>query len=751
MRKFIFKGYNFLKFVIILSTFSFIVIGCGVVGGRGARGVAPANGGGTVQATIRPGGGLVEVTDPIDSLFGASIDIPSGAVDEDTVISMTKVSLTNDLPEHVQSAGKVIEFGPEGMVFNADVTITMPYNDVNDDGIVDGTGIDEEYVAVYTYDEKMEKWLCLNKIDQDKVNNTVTFTANYFSKCEVGAINISVYGRNDVSFFSIDGLEFDRIIGPGIQDNFRPSYLEPALINGMALGLNSNDVIVFGKGNVDSWHGDANYTQNIVVKELVKTLNSWYNEQHEALHKKTIIITHSWGTVLGFLALMHSNVNPDLFITLSSPLGTQNIFKSTKNPLDGVVVTYVQKQILDTEIKIANYRLLHFRKYPPYVVKAHDPYFGKWINYWAYGDIFSGPIKPDIMFRKTYTPPARLDDKKIDESNTERDWKSTKIWHGITSLNEDKWDKHFDGNTMYLDMGKSFRDEVERTIKNFLGDDCHGVDTDCDGCVDTAELIAGAEKRKKAEITTAQYSEAINNWKACESGSSYINSLGMTFKLISPGTFMMGNPSDPFGYTTYHQVTLTKPFYMQTTEVTQDQWGALMGSNPSKFKNCGASCPVDSVSWDNAQSFLAELNSMGEGTYRLPTDAEWEYAARGGSTTDLPNGNLTVTGCEYDPNLDIMEWYCYNADGKTHPVAQKQPNAWGLYDMHGNVMEWCQDWFGLILPEPVNDPIGPSTGDMRVIRGGLYSFSAENCTSDTKSGEIPDYENGNGFRIVREP
>ena len=319
MRKFIFNVFNLLEPVIILSAFSLIAIGCSVVAGRGARDVVPANGGGTIQTTIRPGGGSLAVTDRINPLFGASIDIPSGAVDEDTVISMTKVSLTNDLPNHVQGAGTVIEFGPDGMVFGTDVDITMPYNDVDNDGIVDGTGIDEEYVAVYTYDEDLKKWLCLKKIDQDKVNNTVTFTTNHFSKCEAAAITTSVYGRDDVSFFAIDGLKFGGIIGPGIQDDLRPSYLEPALINGMGLGLNSNDVIVFGNGNGDSWHGDANYTQDIVVKELVKTLNDWYNEQHETLHKKTIIITHSWGTVLGFLALMHSNVNPDLFITLSSP------------------------------------------------------------------------------------------------------------------------------------------------------------------------------------------------------------------------------------------------------------------------------------------------------------------------------------------------------------------------------------------------------------------------------------------------
>jgi len=123
---------------------------------------------------------------------------------------------------------------------------------------------------------------------------------------------------------------------------------------------------------------------------------------------------------------------------------------------------------------------------------------------------------------------------------------------------------------------------------------------------------------------------------------------------------------------------------MQTTEVTQGQWRAVMGSNPAYFQNCGDDCPVEQVSWDDIQTFIAVLNTRGEGIYRLPTEAEWEYAARAGSTAALANGGTTVTDCSYDQNLDAMGWYCGNAASKTHPVAQKQPNAWGLYDMHGN-------------------------------------------------------------------
>lgn len=164
----------------------------------------------------------------------------------------------------------------------------------------------------------------------------------------------------------------------------------------------------------------------------------------------------------------------------------------------------------------------------------------------------------------------------------------------------------------------------------------------------------------------------------------------MTFNRIPTGTFMMGSPEDePMRDSdeTQHQVTLTNSYYMQTTEVTQGQWKAVMGSNPSWFSDCGDDCPVEEVSWDDVQEFITELNKLGQGTYRLPTEAEWESAARAGSMTAFANGDITETGSGYDPNLDAMGWYSCNSDSKTHPVAQKQPNAWGLYDMHGNVWE----------------------------------------------------------------
>ncbi len=235
------------------------------------------------------------------------------------------------------------------------------------------------------------------------------------------------------------------------------------------------------------------------------------------------------------------------------------------------------------------------------------------------------------------------------------------------------------------------------------------------------------------------------------------NSLGMTFVYIKPGTFTMGSPQDEPGRDSdenQHKVTLTKGFYMQTTEVTQAQWRAVMGKSPSHFKNCGIDCPVERVSWNLVQNFISKLNKRERNiTYRLPTEAEWEYAARAGSPTAFANGGISDTKCNYDDNLADMGWYCGNSNRKTHPVAQQRSNAWGLYDMHGNVWEWCQDWFGDYPSESVIDPTGPSVGLFRVIRGGSWSSEASSCRSADRGMCFPyvDIDNDKGFRLVREP
>jgi serine/threonine protein kinase len=234
------------------------------------------------------------------------------------------------------------------------------------------------------------------------------------------------------------------------------------------------------------------------------------------------------------------------------------------------------------------------------------------------------------------------------------------------------------------------------------------------------------------------------------------NSLGMEFVYIPPGTFIMGSPSSEPGRGSnekQHRVTLTQGFYMQTTEVTQGQWTAVMGRNPSKFTNCGDNCPVETVSWNNAQNFIRMLNRKeGIGTYRLPTEAEWEYSARAGSTTAFANGNISELKCGHDSNLDAMGWYCGNSNKKTHPVAQKRPNDWGLYDMHGNVNEFVQDRYGKYPSDFVTDPKGPSNGPDRVMRGGCWFADAMDSRSAKRYGLSPDYRySSNGFRLVLLP
>ena len=240
------------------------------------------------------------------------------------------------------------------------------------------------------------------------------------------------------------------------------------------------------------------------------------------------------------------------------------------------------------------------------------------------------------------------------------------------------------------------------------------------------------------------------------SSTSYTNSLGMTFILLPAGTFTMGSPSSEPGRWDdegpQHQVTLTRAFYMQTTEVTQEQWETVMGSNPSYFSGC-PTCPVEQVSWDDTQGFITEMNKRGEGTYGLPTEAQWEYGARAGSTTAFYNGAITELSCGLDPNLNAIGWYCYNAESKTHPVGQKTPNAWGLYDMSGNAWEWCQDWYGgsyYSVSRSV-DPPGPIGGSYRVFRGGSWSGHAQDCRAASR-GDPPGYVSyGIGFRLVLSP
>ena len=197
----------------------------------------------------------------------------------------------------------------------------------------------------------------------------------------------------------------------------------------------------------------------------------------------------------------------------------------------------------------------------------------------------------------------------------------------------------------------------------------------------------------------------------------------------------MGSPAEAEDHEedeTLHQVTISQPFYLGKYEVTQAQWRAVMGDNPSFFRNCGDTCPVEGMSWEEVETFIAELNARtGETTYRLPTEAEWEYAARAGTQTTYHFGDAESELCRYANHADSstgLRWRNTTcSDGvadEPAPVGSYQPNQWGLYDMHGNVWEWVADWYGEYPAGPVTDPQGPATGSSRVGRGGGWRSTA---------------------------
>ncbi len=278
----------------------------------------------------------------------------------------------------------------------------------------------------------------------------------------------------------------------------------------------------------------------------------------------------------------------------------------------------------------------------------------------------------------------------------------------------------------------------------------------------------GGEKRARLLVRTDQPAAPVTEVGltgmaigviATDQGIYYspiFNYLNMSFVYIRAGSFLMGSPETEPGRQAdelQHEVTITQPFYLQTTPVTQGQWRAIMGSNPSKFSNGGDNCPVEGVSWHDCQEFLQRLNSREEGTYRLPSEAEWEYACRAETATAFANGDITQLFCDHDPSLDAAGWYCYNADRRTHPVGEKQANPWGLYDMHGQVGEWCQDWYGEYAPTPETDPKGLSSGTERVVRGGSWFASSKKCRSASRFKWPPHSKNNLqiiGFRLVRE-
>ena len=217
---------------------------------------------------------------------------------------------------------------------------------------------------------------------------------------------------------------------------------------------------------------------------------------------------------------------------------------------------------------------------------------------------------------------------------------------------------------------------------------------------------------------------------------------GVSFKMLAVkgGTFQMGSDDWYEWEKPVHQVTLSD-YYIGETEVTQELWNAVMGSNPSYFTG-SMQRPVEMVSWNDCQTFISKLNQLTGETFRLPTEAQWEYAACGGNKSK----GYTYSGSN---EIDEVAWYYFNSSPTTHPVKTKAPNELGIYDMSGNVLEWCSDWYGAYSSAAQTDPTGPATGSSRVHRGGCWGTDAAGCRVADRGFYTPAYGSYNlGLRLA---
>jgi len=321
----------------------------------------------------------------------------------------------------------------------------------------------------------------------------------------------------------------------------------------------------------------------------------------------------------------------------------------------------------------------------------------------------------------------------------------------VDSTSNKFWEVEVKGKTLNVTFGKigtkgqskpkdfttpeKAKAEMEKLIKEKTGK----------GYVEVGGKVLKAAKPAAGKKTSAGsmgegLSKAENQAKLLEEDLGKGVKLEMV--LIPAGKFVMGSPASEKGRydnETQHEVTLTKPFYMGKYEVTQEQWEAVMGDNPSY--TVGAKLPVTDVSWNDCKKFIKKLNGITKGKYRLPTEAEWEYACRAGTSTAYSFGaKITPKDANYDDSKL----------GKPVEVGSYKPNAFGLYDMHGNVWEWCEDRYAKYLAGAVMDPKGPAKGECRVLRGGSFNFVESNARSSDRLVGTPTYRgNDYGFRLAR--
>ncbi len=228
--------------------------------------------------------------------------------------------------------------------------------------------------------------------------------------------------------------------------------------------------------------------------------------------------------------------------------------------------------------------------------------------------------------------------------------------------------------------------------------------------------------------------------------------VSIKFVRIPKGTFLMGSDSTEEGRQKdegpVHEVTISRDYYIGQFEVTQLQWKTIMEENPSVFHSYPESDdhPVERVTWEDIQIFITKLNAFNIGRFRLPTEAEWEYACRAGTQTRYAFGDAPKYW-----ELIQYAWFNSRSEGRSWPLGTKRSNPWGIYDMHGSVWEWCADWYGPYGEDPEIDPTGPKEGENKIIRGGSWFNEPEALRSANRHRQLPDSKHtNNGFRLVME-
>jgi eukaryotic-like serine/threonine-protein kinase len=263
----------------------------------------------------------------------------------------------------------------------------------------------------------------------------------------------------------------------------------------------------------------------------------------------------------------------------------------------------------------------------------------------------------------------------------------------------------------------------------------------------TAQTVQSPSAKRGFAQTLAWRSGSEPFAQSKEPANNITNSIGMKLVWIPPGVFMMGSTNQEKGRgddEIHRKVTLSRGFYLGVHTVTQEEWQAVMGNNPSNFKNA-KNLPVENVSWDDCQEFCKKLSAKEKKAYRLPTEAEWEYSCRAGTTTPYHFGETLATEqANYNGNFVYGPGKKGVYRAKTTPVGSFPANAWGLHDMHGNVWQWCSDWHGGYLAPgdspgaKLTDPQGPKTGKNRVLRGGSWGNHPIFCRSANRNFAAPD-------------